>query len=316
LPRNAVSSLHSSSSAVAVPRERSPPPEARPLDVLSPREVKRQRLERHPLKLLDGTRWRVMLNVGREPGTWMPKTWGISGDRLHLNVELEFRSDHLYEREDFFGGVSGSKVLHVVHNEANLAPSMMEGGRRVRVKDGGWRVVPGEGPLGTTILRFYFDLEEETRHRGSDVYLPSGRVYCTCGYFPMAGRSNADGRMSKQESIQKEVHELEMEYQMLQNANDEDDNLFSLDRLKRAKDMMDIRREATELNRAMQEERVREPERSLLRLSQDGEVGLTREGGVCCKKQKGVAMEYHILGKFEIASMANREHTDYRELLP
>ncbi|KAL3894555.1 MAG: hypothetical protein SGARI_007703, partial [Bacillariaceae sp.] len=94
----------------------------------------------HPLKLLDGTRWRLMLNIGREPGTWMPKTWGISGERLYLNLEMEFTDEQLYERDDFFNGVSGSKVLNVVHNEGNLAPSMEEGSRRVRVTNGGWRV--------------------------------------------------------------------------------------------------------------------------------------------------------------------------------
>jgi hypothetical protein len=270
----------------------------------------------HPLKLLDGTRWRLMLNVGREPGTWMPKTWGASGDRLYLNLEMEFTEEHLYERDDFFNGVSGSKVLHVVHNEGNLAPSMMEGGRRVRIRDGGWRVVPNEGPLGTTVLRFYFDLEEETRHQGSDVYIPSGRVYCTCGYFPMAGRSGAHGEQSTKEILEKELHELEARYQKLSSQMELDDSLFSIDKIKRAKDMMDIRMEAEKIGKAVQNARVREPDRSLLRLSQDRSVGLTREGGVCCKKHKGVAVEYHILGHFEIASMENREHGDYRELLP
>jgi hypothetical protein len=287
-----------------------------PLAIMSPREIRQQKSRQHPLKLLDNTRWKLMLNVGREPGTWMPKTWGVSGERLYLNIEVQFTPDQLYEQEDFFNGVSGSKVLTVIHNEANLSPTMLEGGRKVRVKNGGWRVVPGEGPVGTAIVRFYFDLEEETRHLGSDVYLPSGRVYCTCGYFPMGGRSNADGGMSKREQLEKELRELEMEYLGLQNANDGDDNIFSLGKLKRAKEMMDLRREATDLGRAIQQERVREPERALLRLSQDQSVGLTREGGVCCKKQKGVALEYHILGKFEIASMKNMDHSDYRDLLP
>ena len=38
--------------------------------------------------LLDNTRWRLMLNIGRENNTWMPKTWGISGERLLMNLEL------------------------------------------------------------------------------------------------------------------------------------------------------------------------------------------------------------------------------------
>ena len=67
--------------------------------------------ERHPLKLSDNTRWRLMLNVHRVQGTWMPKTWGLSGDQLRLKLEMEFTTEELYEREDFFNGQSdGAKV--------------------------------------------------------------------------------------------------------------------------------------------------------------------------------------------------------------
>ena len=99
---------------------------------------------------------------------------------------------------------------------------------------------------------------------------------------------------------------------------EENDTLFNvLDKLKRSKQMMDLRVEANKLTQKMNVAQVREPDKSLLRLSQDQSVGLTREGGVCCKVHKGLAIEYHILGRFEIASMNNREHSDYRDsLLP
>jgi hypothetical protein len=256
----------------------------------------------------------MMLNVGREPGTWMPKTWGVSGDRLYLSCEIEFSNDVLYEQEDFFNGVAGTKVLNVVHNEATLAPCMSEGGRKIRIKNGGWRVVPNEGPLKTTVLRFYFDLEEETRHRGSDVYLPSGRIFCTCGYFPMSDRQS--GSSERKEAHEKQLRDLENKYARMRLGMEQDDSIISFGQLKRVLEMMDVRREADKLSKVVREERIKEPERSLLRLSQDQTVGLTKEGGVCCKKDKGMAVEYHILGKFELASMDNREHKDYRELLP
>eukprot|EP00529_Nitzschia_sp_RCC80_P024132 CAMPEP_0113455494 /NCGR_PEP_ID=MMETSP0014_2-20120614/8405_1 /TAXON_ID=2857 /ORGANISM="Nitzschia sp." /LENGTH=450 /DNA_ID=CAMNT_0000346927 /DNA_START=175 /DNA_END=1527 /DNA_ORIENTATION=- /assembly_acc=CAM_ASM_000159 len=269
---------------------------------------------RHPLRLLENTRWRVMLNIGRESGTWMPKTWGVSGDRLYLSCEVEFSNEVLYEQENFFNGVDGTKILKVVHNKANLAPCMSEGGRKVRIKNGGWRVVPNEGPLKTTVLRFYFDLEEETRHKGSDVYLPSGRIYCTCGYFPMADRSPC--LTEKKEAHEKELRDLENQYNHMRMDMEQDESMISLGQIKRALEMMEVRHEADKLSKVVREERIKEPEKSLLRLSQDQSVGLTREGGVCCKQDKGVSVEYHILGKFELASMDNREHKDYRELLP
>lgn len=268
------------------------------------------------LKLLDNTRWRLMLNVGREPGTWMPKTWGVSGDRLRMHMELEFSPEQLYEREEFLNGVSGAKVLKIVHGVGDLAPSMQHGGKQVRLKGtGGWRVAPNEGPMGTSVLRFYFDLEEETRHPGSDVYCPAGRIYCTCGYFSMLER-HQQGHVSEKETLKQEMREIEVQYEALANENELDTDLVSWNKFQRSKKMMDLRMQATKLNTKMHEAHVREPDKALLRLSQDQSVGLTREGGVCCKVHKGLAIEYHILGKFEIASMTNREHVDYRDLLP
>jgi len=272
---------------------------------------------RHPLKLLDDTRWRIMLNAGRVPGTWMPKSWGASGDHLRMKLEVEFTTEELYEREDFFNGLSdGAKVLRVVHNEGSMSPTMNEGGKTIRVVDGGWRVCPHEGPLGTAILRWYFDVEEEARHLGSDVYLPKGRVYGTCGYFPMIGRSNVDGRgTSKREIYQQEIRQMEVQYLSLQAEMDRDPDFVSLDKWKRFQEMREVRREAKIIKRAIDEEFIKEPTKSSLRMSRDQSVGLTHEGGMCCKKQNGLAQEYHILGKFEVASIENREHSDYRDLL-
>jgi hypothetical protein len=269
---------------------------------------------RASLALLDGTRWRLMFNLGREPGTWMPKTWGISGERLLMNLEMEFTSNPLlYDREDFLNGVSGSKVLHVVHNQLTVGPNMKEGAKQVRVKNGGWRVAAGEGPVGTDVLRFYVELEEETRHSGSDVYAPAGRLYCTCGYFAMEARGSTT---CKKDEIRKLQEALSVQYQELVQEQEEDKNLVSWEKVQRAKKIMDLQAEASKLQSRMHEAKIQEPERRLLRLSRDQHVGLTREGGVCCKVPKGLAIEYQILGKFEVAAMDNREHSNYHELLP
>ncbi len=50
---------------------------------------------------------------------------------------------------------------------------------------------------------------------------------------------------------------------------------------------------------------VKDPDKGLLRFSRDGDVGLKKEGGVCCQVNKGVIVEYHILGRFSIASVDN-----------
>mmetsp|Transcript_5126 Transcript_5126/g.13770 ORF Transcript_5126/g.13770 Transcript_5126/m.13770 type:complete len:497 (-) Transcript_5126:1342-2832(-) len=281
-------------------------------------DAKAERLTR-----LDNTRWRLSLDVGREQGTWMPKTWGASGERLRLFLEIEFSDNPLMEWEDFLNGSKGSKTLKVVNHCLNSAPSMNEGSLTIDVSDGGWRIAPGEGPYGTDLLRFYFDVNQETHHTGSDVYCPEGRVFFTCGYFPHKHDIN-DGsgfatspQCSVKDQITKKQHQLGIDYEKLEREQSSDDAPFyNWDKIRRTKRLMEMRGESQKLEKKMQEAKTREPQKSLLRLSQDQEVGLTREGGACCKVHRGLAIEYHILGHFEVASIPNRDHSHYKELLP
>eukprot|EP00560_Eucampia_antarctica_P002904 CAMPEP_0197840256 /NCGR_PEP_ID=MMETSP1437-20131217/45500_1 /TAXON_ID=49252 ORGANISM="Eucampia antarctica, Strain CCMP1452" /NCGR_SAMPLE_ID=MMETSP1437 /ASSEMBLY_ACC=CAM_ASM_001096 /LENGTH=265 /DNA_ID=CAMNT_0043449839 /DNA_START=449 /DNA_END=1246 /DNA_ORIENTATION=- len=247
-------------------------------------------------ELLDGTFWKVAFNVGREPGTWMPKTWGISGERLRINLDIEFLPVQLFEREEFLGRLAGTKMLRVKNNQLTLSPTLTEGIKNIRVTDGGWCVSRGEGPLGTDMLRFYVEVEEEVRHRGGDIYCPAGRIYCTCGYFPMTlPDSGAKERYRKR--LESAVTKIER-----MSDQQEAEKLFSFNKLKLSRDIFQLKVEAQRLNERYNACRVMEPDIDLLKLSKDGSVGLTREGGVCCKVRKGVSVEYHILGRFSLAS--------------
>lgn len=41
---------------------------------------------------LIGTRWKLMLDVGQERGSWMPPAWGRSGDRARAQIVVSFES--------------------------------------------------------------------------------------------------------------------------------------------------------------------------------------------------------------------------------
>mmetsp|Transcript_13757 Transcript_13757/g.24923 ORF Transcript_13757/g.24923 Transcript_13757/m.24923 type:complete len:421 (-) Transcript_13757:1051-2313(-) len=253
--------------------------------------------------LLDETRWKVSLSIGREPGTWMPAEWGKSGQRLNLSFTAEFTPSQLFDRDDFLrGGYSNSKILHVLNNEIKLGPSITEGERRYKVKDGGWQVSRGEGPMGTDLLRFYVEVDEQIAHSGGDVYVPRGRVYSSCGYFPFGD----DAVSSVKERFAKELKEIVNEMADLQEKKDEIKNPFNLDGIKISREIYRLNREAEKVNGKLNFAMVKEPDKGLLRFSKDGDVGLTKEGGVCCQVSKGVVMEYHILGRFSISS-ANRD---------
>lgn len=250
------------------------------------------------LDLLDNTHWKVMLDIGRDPGTWMPKTWGASGKRMLLNLEICFEPDQLYDREEFLEGVGNAKVCRVVHHELNIAPTMTEGIKRVlTLKDGGWRIVKSAGPLGTDVLRFYIETDSEIRQ--GDVSVPPGRIYFTCGYFVMHRPSGIKDYLRSQiAEIEERMIKIREELQ--------EEGFFSLKRLKSSKELFELELKEAASQKALNEAAVVEPDKSLLRVSRRGDVGLTREGGVCCKVKKGPVTEYHILGRFGVAAIEPR----------
>jgi hypothetical protein len=297
---------------------------------------------------LEHTYWKVQLNIGREPGTWMPKTWGVSGERLLLNLEVQFTPQLLQHdaqllqsqlssnsnsntnntaantvRDDFLMGSNDARVCRVVHRELSIAPTMTEGARSIKLKNGAWRIAKGEGPMGTDLLRFFIEVDQgdgdehgshentndenrgEIRHSGGDVYVPPGKIYCSCGYFVMHRPSGIkDELRDEMTGLEDRAADIDA---LLEDQNDQSlqstppPSLWK--RLTLQKERFDLSHRAKKLKRSIIQANVMEPEKSLLRVSRKGDVGLTREGGVCCKVRKGPVAEYHILGRFSLASV-------------
>lgn len=244
--------------------------------------------------LLDGTRWKISLDIGREMGTWMPKDWGISGERLKIDLEIEFTDEQLYEREEFLGSMGDAKVAVVRGGKIKLSPSLTEGVREISVKNGGWRVSKGNGPMGTNLLRFYIETDEKISRKDGDVYCPAGRIYCSCGFFNRKTPSSG-----QKERYKKKLDNLIARAEAL---DDEIARAGFLGKLKKNAEMIRLKVEMQESAQRFREASIVEPDSSILKFSSNGDVGLTKEGGVCCKVNKGVAIEYHILGRFYIQS--------------
>ena len=255
--------------------------------------------------LLDETTWKISLSIGREPGTWMPKDWGKSGQRLNLSFTADFTPSQLFDRDDFFrGGYTNAKILNVESNQITLGPSLSEGQRTFKVKNGGWQVTRGDGPMGTDLLRFFIEVDEEITHSGSDVYIPKGRIYCSCGYFPFINTTK-DGM---KDAVKDEIKKIEKQIVQLQKKKDDIKNPFNLEGIKISSDIFKLKQDLDMLNQRLSFAMVRQPDKQLLKYSPDGDVGLTKEGGVCCEVKKGPVVEYHILGRFGIASAQKEEN--------
>lgn len=284
-----------------------------------------------PLDLLDDTVWKIVFNIGREAGTWMPKDWGISGDRLLFQCSVEFTSILSSDdnNDEFFQGGTGIKQLQVT--DAFVIPrgvgTASVGRRPLPVKPtGAYKVCRGHGPAGTDIVRLYVELTDavEVPDHLSDVYCPPGRVYGTCGYFPqhssndpsVATTTGTPSALSVRDALQVDHNEAVREYERLQLAVDNTDEeranrgviVHLMDHLQKMRAVHAAKRIMEQTAAKLQVARQREPEKAQLRLNKSQTVGLTREGGVCCKVHKGLALEYHILGRMEVGCVEDHHH--------
>ena len=229
-------------------------------------------------RALEMTDWKIALDIGREPGTWLPADWGVSGQRFNIQLEVQFRDEYVTDREDFLGDRGGKRV-HVIQNDGVFGPGLESSAKHVRFSDGAWTISRGEGPAGTDLLRFYVELEERV-DRG-DVYCPAGRIYLTCGYFDIAHRGH-----SRKRDLEQKLEDLANEYNnALDNVNAQ--GFFSFDRFKAWDVLQKKREEIRKTKDLLLRIQVMEPDLNLLRLSRKRDVAITNEGGACCKVRKG-----------------------------
>ena len=93
------------------------------------------------------------------------------------------------------------------------------------------------------------------------------------------------------------------DYERLQQSmalEDGANNQFSLQHWQTKQKLWKAKQRMEQTLQQYQTAKLQEPEKSQLRLSKAGNIGLSREGGVCVKVRKGLALEYHILGRMEV----------------
>lgn len=115
--------------------------------------------------------WRILIDVGRELGTEMPKEWGASGARLVLPVDVVVGSEAVDASRDEVLG-RGTMCIRPIQDATFVG---LKGEQKVKIGEGGWKVnLPPGGRGHASTLRFWLDVDEATRN---DVTLPGGRLY-------------------------------------------------------------------------------------------------------------------------------------------
>lgn len=145
------------------------------------------------ISLLANTRWKLRLDVGLEPGTWMPKRfpgWAESGARLGLDVTVEFSlQENNTERRESLLGPGGALVAKVCSTE----PFVSERGQEQVIfsNTGGWSVQRPQGDIKNSagglvnpegLLRFWLDCESGAKRKDVEIP-PKTRIFFSTGIW-------------------------------------------------------------------------------------------------------------------------------------
>ena len=231
---------------------------------------------------------RVTLNVGREPGTWMPDEWAASGARLSLPMDVTFSGEPVECEEPNFLQRGGSTSRLYCDGGSFVGPQ----GQVVVTSNGGaWSAQP-TGRCGEHLLRFYIDIPEEATR--NDVTLPAGRLFFSSACWDVderaAAQAQVDGLKAEIEAIM-QTEEAAADYAKA--MGDDGSDLGILDRasaFRKAKQRSD---RATPLVK-----RYKDLQRSLPdEVVGAGKVDLLSEGGLQIKRNDAKNL-WGALGEF------------------
>jgi hypothetical protein len=166
--------------------------------------------------LLVDTEWKLQLDIGLEPGTWMPKRypgWAESGARLGLSVSIQFAKAQSTTAESLVGPLMETYQLIVTSPQATFVS--VDGQQTVDFNwIGGWCIQRPEATVRNAqgslvkpegLLRFWLDCQSGAKRQ--DVEIPPGtRIFFTTGLWESP--SVVKTQEKEYETLLKEIKEL------------------------------------------------------------------------------------------------------------
>jgi hypothetical protein len=130
-----------------------------------------------------GVGYRLYLNIGREPGTWIDPRWGASGKRMDLTLDVMFCTETMADAttqanmvQDNFGG----KRAPVYQLESAPSARLKNGFDKMKCFCGGYRVDVAKD--GKTI-RFHVNVDGKEGPEYGDISIPNGCLYFSLPCF-------------------------------------------------------------------------------------------------------------------------------------
>ena len=140
------------------------------------------------LEQCNNAEYRLYVDIGREPGTWMEPRWGASGRRIEFTLDVRFLQNQLASEEAAAKMVQdnkgGKKSPSFVLQTAPLA-RLRQGFDEMKCFDGAYRLDKSNKPGQSDTLRFYVMTKGTPENDSSynDIYIPSGGLYFSIPCF-------------------------------------------------------------------------------------------------------------------------------------
>ena len=239
-----------------------------------------------------GGTWRLSLNVGREPGTYMPEDWAASGARLAFPVDVEFTTaaSTQFAFEELLGAADGTCRLRVLGPGKFIGSS---GEVSVECKHGAWRATP-TGAGGESHLRFFLDFPEDATR--NDVVLPAGRLFFTTGCWQATELELAEQALKE---LEEAISELDTSWAATREEGEKANVLRKAAIFREGVTLSEKRQMLVAQLRAVASS-MPGPSGTV-----DGPPGLKvgKVGGLSVKRKRGLGEAYFMLGTFSMASI-------------
>jgi len=146
--------------------------------------------------------YRLNLDIGREPGTWMDPRWGASGRRIECTIDVSFSPPPSADEEELSVEITTGLINTVTSKSSKLSPvlplqhgpyaRLRSGFDKMKINEGGYCI---ESASKSSTMRFCLDVSgtEGSSASYGDVSIPKGRLYFALPYF---GTSQSDGSIS------------------------------------------------------------------------------------------------------------------------
>jgi len=147
--------------------------------------------------------YRLYLDVGREPGTWMDPRWGASGRRIECTIDVSFSSVDDAPEEEVWEEITSGLIKTVTSKSSKVSPvfklqhapfaRLRSGFDKMKIDEGGYCI---ESASKSSTMRFCLPVsgtEGNSSASYGDVSIPKGKLYFALPYF---GTSQSEGSIS------------------------------------------------------------------------------------------------------------------------